>query len=296
MKTNKICTTILGVMLASVLALATVNMTGCSKSSTGDRSSTKGTYDKVLASGTIRCGYVPYPPGLIKDPNTGKISGIFPEILEEAAKNLGFKVVWAEEVGWGTMVEGLQNSRYDIIGSPVWPLSTRARVADFTEALYYGGAEAYVRNDDHRFDSDITVLNDAKFKIATIDGEVTEQIAQNDFPKANRVSQPQSTDISLLLLSVADGKADVTFAEPHVAYEFIKKNPGKIRAAQPGNPLRLYPNTLMLKQEDVVLRRVIDNAIAELQNNGYVERVLLKYEPFPGAFYRNAKPIAKVAK
>src|ERR1039458_10684502 len=70
--------------------------------------------DRVLKRGVIRAGYAIYPPASFKDPNTGKISGICVDVLEEAAKNLGLKVEWTEEVPWGTMIEGLQNERYDI--------------------------------------------------------------------------------------------------------------------------------------------------------------------------------------
>lgn len=257
----------------------------------GSSSATQVGFEKIKAAGIVRCGYVTYPPGLIKDPNTGKISGIFPEVLEQAAKNLGLKVQWSEEVGWGTMVEGLRSSRYDMICSPVWPISQRIPVADFTYPIYYGGAEAYVRANDHRFDENLNAINDPQIRIATTDGEVSDSIAQSDFPKAQRVSLPQLTDLSQLLLTVADGKADVTFLEPFVAFDFLKSHPGAIRGARPGKPVRLYPNTMMLRQEDQILRRVIDNATIELLNTGFVDQVLRKYEPFPGAFYRNAKPI-----
>lgn len=286
---NRISTAILAAVVAAGVAFGTAKFAGTTSLSSAKAPT--GTLEKVSSSGVIRCGYVTYPPGLIKDPNTGKISGIFPEVLEKAAANLGLKVEWTEEVGWGTMVEGLKAGRYDMIGSPVWPTSQRILVADFTHPIYYGGAEAFVRADDARFDNGLEILNDPQFKIATTDGEVTDAIAQQDFSKATRVSLPQLTDLSQLLLTVADGKADITFAEPHIAYEFMKSNPGKIKAARPGKPARLYPNTMMLSQSDLAFRRMIDLAISELQNNGVVDSILKKYEPFPGAFYRNASPI-----
>ena len=278
-------------IVAAIVALVSVKLIGGASGSTGPGTARKNTIATVFSSGVIRCGYVPYPPGLIKDPNSGKISGIFPEILEQAALNLGLKVEWTEEVGWGTMVEGLTSGRYDMVGSPVWPTSQRARVADFTQPLYFGGVEAYVRADDNRFDTSLATINDPQIKIATTDGEVTELIAQQDFPKAKRVSLPQLTDLSQLLLTVADGKADVTFAEPHTAYAFIKNNPGKLKSASPGRPVRTSANTMMLRQDDEAFRRMVDLAIAELESNGFVDQVLLKYEPYPGAFYRNASPI-----
>src|SRR5438874_1363658 len=77
-------------------------------------------YDRVMSSGVIHCGYVVYPPGLLKDPNTGKLSGVFYDIMESAAKSLQLRLEWTEEVGWGSMIEGLQANRYDMICSPVW--------------------------------------------------------------------------------------------------------------------------------------------------------------------------------
>lgn len=292
MTTDRISNAIVTIVVAAVVAFATTNYFG-----------NAGSRDSILHSGTelggvletsvIRCGYVAYPPGLIKDPNSGEISGIFAEVLVEAASNLGMTVEWTEEVGWGTMVEGLKANRYDMICSPVWPLSQRARVADFSQPVYYGGAEAYAREDDKRFDKDLSLLNDHQFTIATTDGEVTDTIAQKDFPKADRLSLPQLTDVSQLLLSVAKGKADVTFVEPYVAYEFQQNNPNTIKAVRPGDPLRIYPNTMMLKLEDMVFRRMLNNAIDELHNNGFISHVLLKYEPYQGAFYRKLKPIER---
>lgn len=247
-------------------------------------------YDRVLASGVIRVGYVIYPPGLIKDPNTKQITGIFAEVLEEAAKNLGLKVEWTEEVGWGTMIEGLRANRYDMIGSPVWPLAQRARVADFTVPVYYGGLAAFVRADDHRFDGNLAALNSPEVRIATLDGEVTDTVARYDFPLAKPVSAPQSTEIATLLKTITSGRADVTFVEPFVALEFLRTNPGTLRNAAPGRALRLYPNTYMLLPGQGHFKPMLDGAIEELINSGFVDKVLDKYEPAKGAFYRHALP------
>ena len=286
---NRLSTLVLAAVVAAGVAFGTAKFTGTTPSS--EIKTSNGTLEKVVSSGVIRCGYVPYPPGFIKDPNTGEISGIFPEVLEKAAENLGLKVEWAEEVGWGTMVEGLNAGRYDMIGSPVWPTGPRVRVADFSIPIYYSGVEAYVRADDIRFDSGLEILNDPQFSIATTDGEVTELIAQQDFPQAKRVSLPQLTDLSQLLLTVADGKADITIAEPQAAYQFMQKNPGRIKAAQPGKPLRLSANDMMLQQADEPFRRMIDLAVDDLHNSGIVDKILRKYEPYPNAYYRRSNPV-----
>ena len=33
-------------------------------------------YERVTRTGVLRCGYATWPPNVMKDPNTGKVSGI----------------------------------------------------------------------------------------------------------------------------------------------------------------------------------------------------------------------------
>ncbi len=287
---NRLSNIFIAVAVAAVVAAGTVRYVAKPQTASNAAAAAKSSLASILSTGVIRCGYVSYPPNLIVDEKTKKVSGIFPEVLERAAGNLGLKVVWAEEVAWGTMIEGLQAGRYDLIGSPVWPTGQRLRVADFTGPVHYNGVEIYVRANDSRFDGNVTALNDPKFRIATMDGEAAASIAQEDFPQAKTMSLPQTADLSQLLLTVADGKADVTFVDSIIAGGFIKANPGKIKPARPGLPIRLYANEMMLKQSDDAFRRALDGAIADLHNNGVVDQIIKKYEPFPGAYYRKARP------
>src|SRR5580693_5757716 len=77
------------------------------------------TYDRVIRTGVLRCGYTPYSVGLMKDPNSGQLSGIYYDVITRLADNLKLKVDWVEEVGWGSQIEGLNTNRYDLICSPV---------------------------------------------------------------------------------------------------------------------------------------------------------------------------------
>ena len=289
MSNSRLSNIVVAAIVAAAVALGTAKYTA-NHGTAGMAPAAKGTLEKVLSTGVIRCGYVVQPPNFIKDPETKKISGIFPEVLEKAAGILGVKVEWTEEVAWGTMIEGLQAGRYDLIGSPVWPTGQRARVADFTEAVHYNGVEMYVRADDTRYDANIGTLNDAQFSIAVMDGEAAVAIAQEDFPKAKTVSLPQLSDLSQLMLTVVTRKADATFMDSIIAQQFIDKNPGKLKPARAGLPVRLFANVMMMKQTDDAFRRALDTAIAGLQNNGVVDQITKKYEPFPGAYYRKARP------
>ncbi|HEY9680359.1 MAG TPA: transporter substrate-binding domain-containing protein [Oculatellaceae cyanobacterium] len=253
-------------------------------------SAAESAYDRILRTGTIRAAYATYPPLLIKDSNTGKFSGLGFEVLELTAKKLGLKLQMTEEVSWGTMIEGLRTNRYDILACPVWANATRSRAAYFTRPLFYSVIHAYARTSDKRFDSDIKVLNDPKYKIATMDGEMAEMITQSDFPKAKRFSLPQMSDVPDMLMSIAMKKADVTFAEPNAVFYFEKHNPNALRDITPKRPLRIFPNVFMFNIGEDKLKSMLNTTLDEISNDGELDSIINKYEPFKGDYLRVAAP------
>ena len=97
-------------------------------------------YSRVLQAGTIRVGYISYPPSFIKDANTGEYSGIFHEVLARAAEDLNLQVEYTEELGWGTMVEAVSSGRVDLACTGIWPTAGRARRAEFSAPIYFSSS------------------------------------------------------------------------------------------------------------------------------------------------------------
>ena len=186
------------------------------------------TYDRVMRTGKLRCGYVVYDPAVIKDPNTGQFSGFAYETINKLAANLELEVEWAEEVGTGVMLEGLQSDRYDMICTPFWRNAERARVADFSESLYYSPMGIWVRGEDARFDNDISLLNQESVTLSIMDGTTLAVIADQDFPRAKTLSVPQLSPLSDLLLNVANGKVDAVPIDNYLAREYVANNPQKM--------------------------------------------------------------------
>lgn len=271
------------VVLTIVVSLLTVKLSG---SSTG--SIENSVYNKVVSSGTIRACYTAFPPALIKDPNTGKLSGIFFETLNKAAQNMGLKVDWSTEVGWGDAIEALNSGKCDIVGSDSWSNSTRGKSAEFIQPIYYSAINAYVRANDNRFDNNVLVANNASYKLATLDGETSQVIAAQNFPNAKTIQLPQLSDISQLFVNVADGKADMTFQDTATANQYMKSNPGKLKNVSTQKPIVVYADVMLVKKGEFVFKSAIDNAIIELLNNGYVDGVINRYES--GGIYRVATP------
>lgn len=218
------------------------------------------------------------------------MSGIFVETLEKAAENLGLKVQWTEEVGWGAQIEGLEANRYDIVGSPVWANPTRGKLTTLSAPVYYSGIGVYVRADDDRFDNGLSGINSPNVRIGTIDGETGDLIARTQFPQARRVSLPQTADISELFLQITTNKADVIFAEPYFGHQFLQSNPNSVRNVAAARPIKVLGNVYMFRKGEEQLKQMLDVAIEDLINSGFVDQLLAKYEPAPGTFYRVAYP------
>ena len=248
-------------------------------------------YDRVLRTGVLRCGYADWPPSVFtKDPTTGKISGISSDVTEAIADKLHLRVEWTENTGWGSFIESLRSHRIDAFCASVWRNAERGRYVGYTSPIFYSAVYPYVSVNDHRFDKDLSAVNDPSIRIATMDGEMSDVIAKNHFPKAKEISVPQLGQYTDLFVNVATHKADIAFNEPSVANGYMKANPDTLRRAQ-SLPYQVFPTCLAVDLHETELRNMLDSALVEIQNNGVVDEIISKYSTDPQEFLRVAKEI-----
>ncbi len=271
-------------VIAIVVGLFTHSSQGTTASNTA--------FNKVISSGTMRVGYIPYPPYVIQDPKTGALSGIFYDLTNTLAAQLGLKVQWVEEAGYGTIFTDLSAGRYDVFGGGLWANSTRAKAGYLTIPAFYNGVYAYVRTSDHRFDNNLAAINDPSVKISTQDGELGQVIAQSDYPKAQQVSLPQTAPFDQIPLQVIDNKADVAFLQPDAAAEFLQANPGTLRQLQTP-PLRLYGNAYAVALGESSLEQMLNVALQEAIDDGAVAKIVAKYQSSSNSYLLPATPYAQ---
>lgn len=273
------------------IAIFLLFISACKQMNNGKVSSAPvSVYERVIEQDKIRAAYINYPPACMKDTKTGEMSGIFVEVLEKACKNLGLELEWTEEAGWASQIAGLDVNRYDIVGSPVWANVVRGTKTTMSTPVYYSGIGMYVRANDNRFDKDWGKINSPDIKVGVIDGETSSVIAAQDFPNAQKYSSVQLTDISQKFLDLETKKCDVVFTEPFYAYEYEKNNPGTIKNIAAETPIRLFGNCYMFRKNEFQMKHMLDVAIQDLINSGFVQKTITKYEPSPNLFYRVAKP------
>jgi len=247
-------------------------------------------YDRVLRTQTIRCAYINYPPHFIVDAATKKMSGISYDIMAEAARVLGLKIDWVEEVGWANTVEEIRSDRADAICTSFWQNPVEGKYLGFTTPLFYSAVGAYVRSDNNNLRKDLSNINDPKVRISASDGSISFFTAQQDYPKATTLSLPNMTDETQMLMEVNAGKADITFIETYLGEKFIKANPKSLKNLASDHPVRLFGNTFAIPIEDVKFKSMLDSALIPMIQGGVVDKIITKYEEVPNGMLRVAKP------
>lgn len=272
-------------LILTILALLTLS----APTLAGDKGK-ESAYDRVMRTGVLMCAYIVYPPETIKDPNTGKLSGTVVDTMEKIGEQLGIKIEWTEEVGFTNMFEGILSGRHDALCSGLYENPQRAKAVLFTIPTNYGVTYAFSRADDTRFDRNLSAINDPAVKIAVIDGEIAQSIAQQSYPYAKIVALPQLSDISMVLETIATGKADVAFLQKAPAEGFIAHNPNKIKIVGT-EPVRAFPAPpIALHPDEIKLKLLLDSTIRSLLLDGSIEKILRTYDPSLESYDLVAKP------
>lgn len=238
------------------------------------------TFERVVSTQTLKCGYIIYPPELSKDPNTGKLSGIVYDVIEEIGKQTGIKIDWSEEVGIAEAFDGLYSKRYDVVCASYFENPPRATRVIFTNPLNYTASFAYARIDDNRFGDDFSVINSPNIKIAVIDGEASEFIARENFKNSTIYALPQiASNPTSALVELANGKADVVFSSKATAQFYIKNNPEKIKLIS-NKPVQAYSQSLAsFHPDDYQMKFLFDTSLRALYASGFIEETIKKYDP-----------------
>lgn len=232
-------------------------------------------FDRVVKTGTLRCGFATWAPGFYIDSKTGKKAGFSYEIAEALGKKLGLKIEWTEESGWGVAEQGLQAKRFDAMCAHVCVDARRTKAAYYSIPFLHEPIYVMTRADDQRFDKDLNKINDPAIKTVILRGSIFEFTANDYFPKTKTFDASELNADSDIVMSVISKKADVAFNTGLGVQNFDRANPGKIKLV--GDPVRFCSGAFMLPLGDDRLKNLIDGGMNELIADGQIERIIGKF-------------------
>ena len=222
-------------LLTTIVLLA---ITGCGGNN--DKQSSKPVEEKIIKAG---CTGVSYPNAYKEN---GKLTGFDVEVLELAAKNLGYKVQWVN-TDFAGLIGQLDAGKVDTIANNVSITDPRKEKYYFTEPYLYEGTQFAT----HKDNKDINNITDLYGKtVAGVAGSNHLKVVAQAYPEGNikiRTYENRDGAMSDLVNKRVDGyvnarnvliptikKANLPFklvGDPFVirpsAYPFLKNEKGK---------------------------------------------------------------------
>ncbi|MDD3182821.1 MAG: transporter substrate-binding domain-containing protein [Alphaproteobacteria bacterium] len=267
--------TLLTVLLSVIITLGIVKLAGIGSPADMQKETT---FERVLRTGTIRCGYPVWPPSLSIDPNTKKISGYTHDIAEAVAEKLGLKIKWVEEVAWGTAEQGMNAGRYDMVCGDVALDAQRTKSAWYSTSFNHNPNYVFVRKDDSRFDKDYKKLNDPSVKFAVLPNTILDFSVRDRFPNAARLDTNDFQGTMDILMMVVSGKADASINMLLPIEQYNAQNPDhQVKIVGPA--VRYSSGGFLLPKGDMDFKQLIDNAILELSISEEIRDIMRKYMP-----------------
>lgn len=248
-------------------------------------------FDRVMRTGVLRCGYYVFPPVVIRDPNTGTLSGMTVDMMKAFSEKTGIKVEWTEESTFGNWIPALQTKHYDVMCAPMYPDMALGRETIFTRPFMYAGFYPLVREDDTRFDGPdaMAKLNSPDTTFLVQDGNITLFLSKEIFPKAKFLTVAAQVDGPSAVQNISTGKADAILLDRNAQIEYSKHGT-KLKLVELPKPLKAQAFALPVNRKETELREFMDNALLDMLTSGTIDRLLTKWESQPGLFLRVADP------
>lgn len=220
--------------------------------------------DNILKKGEAKIGYILWPPQVVKDPKTGKLSGYGIDEVEYILGVIKVKPVYVETT-WAGFTAGLQAGKFDISIGLTFATIPRSTAVAFTRPLEYMGSSAAVRKGDTRF----KVMEDIDkkgVKVAVAQGTIEHEYVKENFKNA-QITVIASEDLTLPLVEASTGRADVGLSDAYRVKEYAKTHPEVIDLFAK-NPFAFTAASWSVRKEDIQLLNFLNTAIQYMQTTG----------------------------
>ena len=214
-----------------------------------------------------------YPPYEYLD-DAGNKTGFDIELMAEIAKRMGVELEWVD-MPFDSLVAAVASGKLDMSISCFNFDEERDKIVDFSEA-YYTTEDAFVVTS--AFAGTITVPEDAaNYKVGVQSGTVQELATDNRSPPACRPKaiSPRYERVDQAALDLANGRIEVLMGDYVPIQALVAQNPD-LQVVYRG-VLSTGPINIVLPDGDTALKAEVDRIIKELQAEGFIDQLAVKY-------------------
>lgn len=240
-----------------------------------------------------------FPPYEYKE--NSKIVGIDAEIAAAIAEKLGMELV-IEDVAFGSVLSGVAEGKYDMGMAGITVTEERKKTMDFSDSYATGiqviivkdGSSIATLDDLFEFnaDGDPVALKNTDIKIGVQENttgdiyssDAIEKWGFNDLNedgsvKTDRVMRYKTGAEAVSALK--SGKIDCVIIDNEPAKSFVAANEG-IHILEGENEYAVEDYAICVKKGDTELLEKINKALAELKEDGTIDKIVNKYIPKDG--------------
>jgi ABC-type amino acid transport substrate-binding protein len=229
--------------------------------------------DRILSEKKIKIGFIPSPPGTIKDPKSGELSGFYVDSIRLVFKQVNVEPQFVETT-WAAFAAGLASGQFDLSIAGTFATVTRAAAVEFTRPVSYLGYSAIIKKGDTRF-KELADLNRDGIKIAVIQGGASIDYAKENFPKAQLVTLAGG-NLLAPFVEVSAGRADVGIEDAWQARRYAKEHP-EVSDLFDGRPYNVLPIAWSVKRGNDDLLKFMNTSIDWLMINDRFQKIAAGY-------------------
>ena len=254
--------------LTTLAAASVAVLTACSGGGASTSSSAPGDEYGLVTAGTLTVATEgTYRPFTYHEDGSGDLVGYDVEIIEAVADKLGFEVVF-EETQWDAIFAGLDAGRFDLIANQVSINPEREEKYLFSEPYTVSPGVIVVKEED----DSISSFDD-------LDGKTTAQSLTSNWYTLAQESGATVEAVEGWAQAVAlleQGRVDATINDnlTYLDYETTNGPTGLKIAAETDDPAL---NAFALTKDKEALVEAIDEALAELREEGVIAEISEKY-------------------
>jgi len=233
------------------------------------------TLQEITKRGEMRVGYLVFDPCVIKDPRTGELSGIYPDMINQIAKALNVKVSW-NETTLANFTAGLESNQFDFSVGPTFITIPRSAAVSFTEPIAYVGNSGVVKTNGSFQPQRIEDLQKPQVRIAVLQGQALEEYVRRNIPNANLIVL-SGGDLTAPLVAVSSGQADIGLMNSVTVAQYVSAHPEVTAVLTGTQQIENLPLSWATRHSDLSLLQFLNSSIVYLKATARLEEYQRKY-------------------
>ncbi|MDR4507779.1 MAG: ABC transporter substrate-binding protein [Candidatus Brocadiaceae bacterium] len=213
----------------------------------------------------LHVGYFLFEPTIIENAKTGKLTGVFVDLIEEIAKSLNAKVVY-HKVDLAHFVAGLQSQQYDISIGATFATPQRATAVAFTSPIFYCGYTGVIQKESPLEIYKWQDIDKEDLTVAVKQGSAIDDFVRENFTKA-KILRLTGGDLTLPLAAVSSMQADIGLMNQLTVFTYLREHSELIEILE-SKPIAPTYFSWAVRQNDTKWLQFLNTCIEYYLNTG----------------------------